>query len=560
MPQALWNEETKEQIVELLSDMIEPVRLLLFVEGEICGEPCQSQQTLLEGLATLSDKLTLEVLTPEEHPEAVETYAIERFPATLVLAERDHGIRFFGVTGGQEFASVLQAILMVSTARSGLETDLEGLIQDVDQPVHLQVFVTLTCPYCPRMVHTAHQFAYLNDRIQADMIEASQFLELAQEYQVEGVPRTVINETTALEGAHPAPALYTAVLQAVDPDEYRRMEAAMRDAEGLRNVRRLEEGHIYDILIVGGGPAALSAALYAARKSLDVGLVAEKMGGQLTYTAEIENYLGLPGVGGNELMERFQFHAESYPLAELLGVRVTEVEESHGGFLAYTSDGGEFAANAVIYCAGKEYVRLGVPNEERLIGRGVAFCATCDAPLYRGRPVAVVGGGNSAFTAVRDLLSFASQVHLVHRRDVFTADASLVEKIKDDPRVQVHTPYQVLSFIGDNRLAGVEIHSLQDGQREVLDVEGTFLEIGLSPNTKSVQALVELNEQGEIPVENDASTELPGFFAAGDVTNVPQKQISVAVGQGALAALTAYEYLVESGRVTRRPELEAEWA
>ena len=559
MPTALWNEETRDEITEILSDMAEPVRLLLFVD-EVCGEPCETQRTLLEGLAGLSDKIELEVFNPREREEDVERYAIERFPTTLPLGQRDDGIRYVGVTGGQEFASLLQTILMISTGQSGLDPELEALVRTIQRPVHVRVFVTLSCPYCPRMVHTAHQFAFLNDQIRADMVEASQFLDLAREYEVEGVPRTIINETTALEGAYPPPVFYLAVLQAVDPEEYRRVEAAMRDAEGMRSVLPLEEGHIYDVLIVGGGPAALSAALYAARKNLDVGLVAEKLGGQLTYTAQIENYLGLPGVGGNELLERFQFHAESYPLAEALGVTVSEVKEAHGGFLVHTTDGREFAAQSVIYCAGKEYARLGVPNEERLMGRGIAFCATCDAPLYSGRSVAVVGGGNSAFTAVRDLLSFASDVHLIHRRNAFTADGALVEEVRGDPRVEIHTPYRVVSYAGEDRLTGVEIERLSDGETETLEVDGVFLEIGLSPNTGPVKELVALNDRGEIPVKNDGATELPGFFAAGDVTDVPEKQISVAVGQGALAALAAYDYLVKTGVVARRPELEAEWA
>ena len=559
MTELLWDEQTGAEIAEILSEMAEPVKLLLFVEEDDCV-PCQTQRNLLEGVAALSDKLMLEILSPRENGQAVEEYGIDRFPATLPLGEEDYGIRFFGVTGGQEFASVLEAILMMSTGHSGLPAELEPLVKQIQKPVHLQVFVTLTCPYCPQMVHIAHQFAYLNDNIRADMIESSQFLDLARKYQVEGVPRTIINETTALEGLYPERLFYLAILEVVNPEAYRRIEAAMRDAQGLRNILPLEEGRVYDVLIIGGGPAALSAALYAARKNLEVGLVAKEIGGQLAYTAQIENYLGLPGVGGNELLQRFQFHAESYPVAELVGVSVIEVKEAHGGFLVYTSDDREFAAESVVYAAGKEYVRLDVPNEKRFLGRGIAFCATCDAPLYTDRRVAVVGGGNSAFTAVRDLLSFASDVHLVHRRGTFSADPALVEEVAGHPRVTIHTPYEVKSFVGQERLEGVEIRSSQDGRSETLEVEGVFLEIGLSPNTGPVKALVGLNERGEIPVHADGSTALPGFFAAGDVTDVPEKQISVAVGQGALAALTAYTYLVERGVVARRPELEAEWA
>jgi alkyl hydroperoxide reductase subunit F len=554
----LWDEETGAKIAEALSEMAEPVLLLLFVEDDP-GPESQTQQSVVESVAALSDKLTFRIVSSREDAQEVKAYAIDKFPATVVLGQRDHGIRFFGVTTGQEFASFLEAIKMVSSGDSGLDADLGTMVRGIDVPVHLQVFVTLTCPYCARMVHTAHQFATLNDQIRADMIESSQFLDLAEQYQVETVPKTIINETTALEGAQPAFTFYLAILQAVNPEAYRQIEATVREMEGVRNVVPLEEGRVYDLIIIGGGPAALSAALYAARKKLSVGLVAERMGGQLTYTAQIDNYLGLPGVGGDELMRMFQDHAELYPLAELAGVPVTAVVEAPEGFVVLTDDGRALTAQAIIYCAGKEYNRLGVPNEERFMGHGIAFCATCDAPLYSGRRVAVVGGANSALTAARDLLSFASVVHLIHRRETFTADATLLEEIEGDPRIRVHTPCQVRAFVGDERLTGVEIASREDGQTQILEVDGVFLEIGLSPNSDPVSALVTLNERGEIPVHADGSTELPGFFAAGDVTDVPEKQIAIAVGQGALAALSAYEYLVERGLVTRQPELEAQW-
>ena len=560
MAPPLWDDETKTEIEEALAGMQEPVTLLLFVEtGEDC-EACETQQALLEMLAALSDQLALEVHDLDEDAEVTAQYGVDLAPATVPLGAVDHGIRFYGLTAGQEFSSLLHAVLMISHGSSGLDPGLEHLVEAIDVPVDLKVFVTLTCPYCPKMVHLANQFAYVSDDIQAQMIEASEFLELAQAYGVEGVPRTVINETTALEGAYPPGPFYLSVLQAVDPEAYAEVEAQIRQEEGLRGVVELEDGRIYDVVIVGGGPAGLSAALYAARKDLSVGLVAKKLGGQLLYTAQVDNYLGLPGIGGTELLQRFKFHAESYPLAELLGVTVTDVERAHGGFLVHTEDGREIGAHAVIYCAGKEYARLGVPNEERFIGRGIAFCATCDAPLYRGRRVAVVGGGNSAFTAVRDLLGFASEIHLIHRRDEFSADAALVEEVRGHPKVTVHTPYEVVSFVGEDFLEGVEMVSRESEQGVMLEAEGVFLEIGLSPNSDAVQGLVALNEKGEIPVNVDRSTELLGFFAAGDVTDVPEKQIAVAVGHGAMAALSAYEYLAERGVVTRRPELEAEWA
>ena len=557
MPE-LMDEETKAKLVELLSHMEDPVKLLLFTEKVQCPA-CQQQQEILEAVAALSDKLELKVFNSQDHQKEMEKYNLDKFPATVPVGKKDHGLRFFGVTAGLEFPSFLETIMMVSTGHSGLEPGLESLVRNIKEPVHIQVFVTLTCPYCPRMVHAAHQFAYVNDNIRSDMIEGSQFPELVTKYQVEGVPRTIINETTVLEGAHPEALFYLTILRAVAPEEYRQIEATMRDMQGVRKVTPLEESHTYDVIIIGGGPAAMSAALYAARQNLDVGLMAEKIGGQMTYTARIENYLGFPAIGGDELVERFQFHMESYPMSELLGLKVTAVEKAQRGFTVHTDDERNFNAHCIIYCAGKEYKRLGVPNEERFLGHGIAFCATCDAPLYAGRSVAVVGGGNSAFTAVRDLLNFAKEIHLIHRRETFMADTALVEEVRDNPKVKFHTPYQVVSFVGSERLTGVEIRSTQDEQTKTLEVDGVFLEIGLSPNVEPVKKLLKLNQRGEIPVNPDRSTELPGFFAAGDVTAVSEKQISVAVGDGALAALTAYKYLVDNKLVTKKAGLDDAW-
>lgn len=557
MPE-LMNEETREKLVEVLAEMRWPVTLLLFTEGDP-SPASEMQQEILESVVSLADNLHLEVYNARDHAEELETYRIDRLPATVPIGGKDYGIRFFGVTAGQEFSSFLQTIIMISTGYSGLAPEFEVLVANIAQPVHIRVFVTLTCPYCPAMVHLAHQFAYVNEAIRADAVEGSQFPDLVSRYQVEGVPRTIINETTVLDGAHPEGVFYLSVLQAADPEEYRRIEAAMRDMQGVRKVSPLDESRVYDILIVGGGPAAMSAALYAARKNLDVGLVAEKIGGQMTYTAHIENYLGFPGVGGDELLQRFQFHVESYPISELLDVKVTAVEEAGQGFAVHTDDGRRFSSHAVIYCAGKEYTRLGVPNEDRFIGYGIAFCATCDAPLYAGRRVAVVGGANSAFTAVRDLVAFAKEIHLIHRRDTFKADAALVEEIRDHPAVTFHTPYRVLSFSGDERLAGIEIRPVDGGEPAMLEVDGVFLEIGLSPNTEPVAGTIPLNERGEVLVNPDRSTKLSGFFAAGDVTDVAEKQISVAVGDGALAALTAYKYLLDEKLVARASTAD-DWA
>lgn len=542
----LISDQVKGELQKVLTVLVNPVKLVFFTQKNACPF-CLEQQELLKDLTDLSDKLTLEVYDFILNGDEVLSYNIDKIPATAVVGERDFGIRFYGLTAGYEFTSLLEAIVMVSTGQSGLDPQLEVLVKDIDEPVHMQVMATLTCPYCPRIVRVAHQFAYINPHIQADMVEVSEFPHISQKYNVTGVPKTVVNEKHSFEGAVPADVAYLEVLKAVNPEKYAQIERQIKQAQtAISKIKDIEENYEYDAVIVGGGPAAMSATIYAARKGLEVALVAKKLGGQVNYTAAIDNYLGLPNLSGADMVELFNTHLSQYEVAEAVGVDVIKIERENGKFNVLTDDNRRFLARAVIYCSGKEYRRLGVPGEERFIGQGIGFCATCDAPLYRSRRVAVVGGGNSAFTSVRDLLNFASEIHLIHRKNEFKADEALIKEVKQAKNVFFHTPMEVREFLGVDKLTGVRLESADRKERFDLLVDGVFLEIGLTPNTNPVKELIELNVQGEVPVNRDQSTRVEGFFAAGDVTDVEEKQISIAAGQGALAALTVYKYLVEN--------------
>jgi alkyl hydroperoxide reductase subunit F len=373
------------------------------------------------------------------------------------------------------------------------------------------------------------------------------------------VPKTVINETHMFDGAVPAANLYMEILKTVDPDVYRQIDEMIRESEGIRKARKVDPAHSYDILIVGAGPAAMSAALYAARKGLDVAMIAARIGGQMTYTGSVDNYLGFPSVSGSDLAEVFRQHMERYPVAEAFGTAVIDVRKEGDSFVVRAEDGRRFTGNAVIYCAGKEYRKLDVPNEERFMGKGIGFCANCDAPLYRDKRVAVVGGGNSALTSARDLIRFAREVHLVHRKTDFTADELLVKQVLGSDKVTVHAPMTVDSFLGKERLIGVHLSSPDGKEGTDLLVEGVFLEIGLSPNSAPIRGLAEMNDIGEVVAGRDQSTLTPGLFAAGDVTDVVEKQISVSVGQGAVAAISAYEYLSGKGLTQSRAGQREDW-
>jgi NADH-dependent peroxiredoxin subunit F len=544
-----FDDKTKKELKTLLGKLQEPVTIIYFTQPMACPM-CREQEKILKEFVAFSPKLKLEIHDFVKDTDKVLQFRIDKIPATVVMGKKDYGIRLYGVTAGYEFTSLLEAVMMISTGKSGLRPELEQLIRAIDTPVHLQVMVTLTCPYCPQAVHVGQQMAFVNDTIRCDMVESSEFPQVAQYYQVQGVPKTIINEINSFEGALPAESFYLEVLKAVKPEEYQKIENAIREAQGERRVKPADEKTQYEVIVLGGGPAAMSAAIYTARKDLDVLLVTKDIGGQITFTARVDNYLGLPGLGGKEMATHFRYHMEQYPIAEALGKAVEKVEKKDEMFVVTLEGGQTYRGNSVIYCAGKEYRRLGVPNEEPFIGKGIAFCATCDAPLYRGRRVAVVGGGNSAFTSVRDLLPFASEVHLIHRREAFTADPLLIDEVKSARNLTMHQSTVVREVLGREKLTGLRLVSNDGSELLDLPVDGVFLEIGLTPRSEPVKDLLPLTEFGEIPVNKDNSTTLPGFYAAGDVTDVEEKQISISVGDGAKAALAAHKYLLDH-RLTR---------
>jgi len=400
------------------------------------------------------------------------------------------------------------------------------------------------------MVRLILQLAYANELIRADMVDAGEYPHLVNRYDVQGVPLTVVNGQRGFEGALPPDQAVLQILKLVDPEVYEQIEAQLREARGLRRSHEAVAGEVYDVIVVGAGPAGLTAALYAQRKGRKTALIGKKAGGQLNDTSTIETYPGLVQVGGGDLAEAMRLHVESYPVAERCHVQVTGITRDDSLFTVVAGPDQEFRARSLIYCAGKSYRRLNVPGEDRFIGRGVAWCATCDAPLFKDKQVAVVGGGNSAFTAVRDLLRYAARIHLIHSLEQFQADPVLVDEIRRAERagtVQFHMQSQVREYLGSDRLEGVRLSGAEGQAHYDLAVSGVFLEIGLEANGSLLAPLITLNAQGEVPVNREQATQLPGLFAAGDVTDEVDKQIVIAAGAGAKAALAADRYLVSIG-------------
>ncbi len=305
----------------------------------------------------------------------------------------------------------------------------------------------------------------------------------------------------------------------------------------------LETERIYDVIITGGGPAAMTAAVYCMRKGVSTGFVTREIGGQVSETSGIENYLGYKYIEGRELVNRFSEQVKQFEIGFREGAGVLKIET--GDVKKVAIDSGEtFLAKTVIISTGNRWRKLGVPGEDRLVGKGVAYCAICDAPFFAGKRVAVVGGGNSGLEAAIDLAKVAEHVTLVQFLEHLTADGILIDKIEKYGNVDILLEHEVKEVKGDEGVTAVTVAERKTGKARDLDVQGVFVEIGLIPNSEMVKGVVDLNERGEIVVDCACRTSAPGIFAAGDVTSVPYKQIIIAAGEGAKAALSACEYIL----------------
>ncbi len=299
---------------------------------------------------------------------------------------------------------------------------------------------------------------------------------------------------------------------------------------------------MYELIIVGGGPAGMAAAVYAARKLLKILLVATDIGGQVNWTNRVENYLGYQLIESDELVSKFQQQVDQFPIDQKIGQKVSQVKCIERGLEVITEKGDKFQGTAVILATGKRPRKLNIEGETKLTGYGVTYCSICDAPDYSGQDVAVVGGGNSAIEATLDLVKIANHVYLVSITPL-TADAILIAKLADAGNLTIYTQHRADKIIGKEMVEGIVFTDLKTGNSRQLGVSGVFIDIGLVPNSEMVEDLVKLNQVGEVPVNNSCETDIAGFFAAGDVTTVPEKQIVIAAGEGAKAALQAHHYL-----------------
>lgn len=315
----------------------------------------------------------------------------------------------------------------------------------------------------------------------------------------------------------------------------------------------MEQKTNYDLVILGAGPAGMTAAIYAARKQIDTLIVSEDVGGQTTWTSDIENYPGFLYISGTELIDRFQEHLRKFEV-RIEYAKASGLSRDGAGFVVETNNGRRIGSRALIVATGKQPRTLDVPGEARLKGKGVTYCATCDGPLFEGMDVAVVGGGNSGVESAVQLMKICPRVYLIERLDHLRADEITQERVRSADNVEILTSTLVTEIWGTNMVEGITVQNQATGEERKIDVSGVFVEVGLIPSSDFARGLLHLNEYGEIPVDCGSRTGIPGLFAAGDVTDVPEKQIICAAGDGAKAALGAYSYLVRLP-----PSVAADW-
>lgn len=447
---------------------------------------------------------------------------------SLLKGENTTGIKFRGIPNGHEFTSLLLAVLNADGKGKNLPDEaITRRIKALKGNIKLQTYVSLTCTNCPDIVQALNIMALLNPHISHEMIDGALFQEEAEEMKIQAVPTVYANGELLHVGRGTLGELLEKLEKTFGNDSDKEYEPMYRK---------------YDVLVLGGGPAGAAAAIYSARKGLKVAVVAESVGGQVKETVGIENLISVPFTTGVQLAGALRTHIGHYPI-EVFENRRIEKAELKNNLKKITVIGGEvFAAPAVIIATGAGWRRLNVEGESEYIGRGVAFCPHCDGPLYEGKHVAVIGGGNSGIEAAIDLAGICRKVTVLEFADTLKADQVLQDKVRNLDNVQIFTSSQTTQVLGDDsRVTGLNVLDRNTGKEREIELDGLFVQIGLSANSKPFCDELETTRIGEIVVDAFCRTSLPGVYAAGDVSNVPYKQIIVAMGEGAKAALSAFD-------------------
>ncbi|SUO93988.1 alkyl hydroperoxide reductase subunit F [Suttonella ornithocola] len=476
----------------------------------------------LSDLSAVSDKLSLEERDFEGARSPVSF--------TLEADKQPTDIIFSGIPGGHEFSSLILAILQAGGTALKLDSGIQTLIRNIQQPLKFETFVSLSCHNCPDVVQALNQFALLNKNIQSEMIDGGLFQEEIEARNIQGVPSVYLNGESFANGK-----IDTAKL----------IEKLIEKYPEIVNSNHAEQLPVQDVTVIGGGPAGASAAIYAARKGLKVTLIADRIGGQVKDTMGIENLIGTKETTGPVLAAQLQEHIAAYEITVKENLTVKNVEKGEKTHKVTLKTGEVIETRTLIIASGAKWRELGVPGEKENLGKGVAYCPHCDGPFFKGKHVAVIGGGNSGIEAALDLAGIVKHVSVFEFAETLKADKVLVEAAEKKENIDIYTNVATQSIQAESgKVNAIRYQNRADGSEHQLDLEGVFVQIGLVPNTTFVKDVVECTRFGEIVINAKGETNIAGIFAAGDCTTVPYKQIVIAMGEGAKAALSAFDYLI----------------
>ena len=508
----MLDNQTKQQLQQYLELLENPIILSASLSED---ESSQKMRNFLEEVTSLSSKITLE----EQALPYTPSFEIKQ---TSISS----GLIFAGIPLGHEFSSFVLALLQISGRAPKIDESLIKQIKAIDKAYHFESVVSLTCHICPEVVQTLNIFTVLNPLITHTMIEGGIHQEIVNERDIMAVPTVFLDGEEFSSGKLTVEQLLEKLAGSIELDEE------------ITN-------QVYDSLIIGGGPAGASAAIYSARKGIKTALVCEEFGGQVMETLGIENMIGTPYTEGPKLMAQVNQHVKEYNVQEITGQRVTQIKKTDLIEVELTN-GSILKTKSAIISTGARWRHINVPGEKEFKNKGVAYCPHCDGPIFAGKPVAVIGGGNSGIEAAIDLAGIVKHVYVLEFLPELKADKVLQDKLYSLKNVTVITNAQTTAITGTNSVEGLTYIDRQTQETQHLAIEGVFVLIGLMPNTEWLKDTLELNERGEINIAANGETSLPGVFAAGDCTNQMYKQIIISMGSGATAALGAFDYLMRN--------------
>ncbi len=521
----MLDDNLKTQLQAYLEKVAQPVELVAALDD---SDASREMHALLDDIVSLSDQITLKM---ESDPSVRRpSFSVNR----LHKENGNVGIRFAGIPMGHEFTSLVLALLQTGGHPPKVDNTVIDQIKQLEGDYQFETYISLTCQNCPEVVQSLNLMAVLNPRISSVVIDGALFQDEVNQRQIMAVPTILLNGRVFDQGRL----------------SIEQILAKLDTGTETRIAETIDSKKPFDLLIVGGGPAGAAAAIYSARKGIPTGVVADRFGGQVLDTMSIENYISVTETEGPKFVAALEQHVKTYDV-DIINLQRAEklIPASPDNPLTQIklASGATLKAKTVVIATGARWREINVPGEREYRNRGVAYCPHCDGPLFKGKRVAVIGGGNSGVEAAIDLANIVSHVTLLEFDSALRADAVLQRKLNSLNNVTIHTSAQTTEVTGDGtKVAGITFKDLKSGELKQVELEGVFVQIGLVPNTEWLKGTVELSRHGEIVVDAHGKTSLPGVYAAGDVTTVPFKQIVIAAGDGAKAALSAFDYLIRS--------------